>query len=199
MRKLIGFLLLASAFVHAGLAYGHQASLRSDTLTSAVFIDAGIYPFTNEDAVGWQSSYTIRAGVARVGSSALSLYGFIEYYNYSLSGGYFEKGTKRDDIAIYPAISLLRLFFLGAGVCYSHTNPVTRLSVYGGKKYDDYGHFLGDPGGYRGFVFFIVGLKWEIPLTENISIPIGLYTRNPDYSAQSFPVALRAGVLIRMK
>jgi hypothetical protein len=160
-----------------------------------VFADAGLFPAANSVGVGWYPSYSVRAAIGKR-SSILSTYLFIDYYDFRLSqaGGmheYIENGAKRQDIAVYPAISLYRIFFIGAGFLYTHSDHVTITSIFGDSPWTG-----GDIRGIR--LFCTAGLTWEIQLTEYITLPFGLYYRNPSYYAVNVPLAIRAGVTVRI-
>ena len=160
-----------------------------------MFADAGLFPTANGVGVGWYPSYSVRAAIGRR-SSTLSTYVFIDYYDFNLSeaGGlheYIEKSAKRHDVAVYPALSLYRIFFIGAGILYTHSDHVTITSNFGDSPWTG-----GDIRGIR--LFCTVGLTWDIQLTENITLPFGLYYRNPSYYAVNVPLAIRAGVTVRI-
>ena len=195
MRFSVGTLLLLAATFSTGYSRARQIDSLADTSAWVMFGDAGLFPAANRVGVGWYPSYTVRAAIGRR-SSILSAYVFLDYYDFNLSepGGlhsYIENSAKRQDIAVYPALSLFRFFFLGAGFFYTHSDHVTITSIFGKDPWVG-----GDVKGFR--LFCTIGLTWDIQLTENITLPFGLYYRNPGYYAVNVPLAIRAGVTVRI-
>jgi hypothetical protein len=195
MRFLVGTLLLLVTTYSSGFSRGNQIDTLMKTSAWVLFADAGLFPAANGEGVGWYPSYSVRAAIGRR-SSILSTYLFLDYYDFNLSeaGGlheYIENGAKRHDIAVYSALSLYRVFFIGAGFLYTHSDHVTITSILGDSPWTG-----GDINGIR--LFCTVGLTWDIQLTENITLPFGLYYRNPSYYAVNVPIAIRAGMTVRI-
>jgi hypothetical protein len=195
MRFFVGTFLLLVTTCSGGFSRANQSDSLANTPAWVVFADAGLFPTANRTGVGWYPSYSIRAAIGRR-SSILSTYLFLDYNEFSLSeaGGlhsYIETSAKRQDIAIYPALSLYRVFFLGAGFLHTHADHVTITSIFGDSPW-----LGGDVKGFR--LFCTVGLTWDIQLTENITLPFGLYYRNPSYYADNVLLAIRAGMTVRI-
>ena len=197
MRFVVRTLLSLATILSTDISLARQTGSQADTTTWVVFGDAGLFPTAGRVGVGWYPSYTARAGVGRCGST-VSAYLFIDYYGFKLSepGGlhsYIEQGAKRHDIAVYPALSLFRLLFFGAGFFYTQSDHVTITSL--GARRDPW--IGGDIKGFR--LFCTIGLTWDFQLTDRIKVPFGLYYRNPGYSAESVPLAVRAGVTVSIR
>lgn len=195
MRNARLALSLFDLIYSADISHAQEAGSQSDSTAWVMFSDAGLFPAANNVGVGWYPSYSVRAAIGRR-SSTLSTYVFIDYYDFNLSeaGGlheYIKKSARRHDIAVYPAFSLYRILFIGAGILYTHSDHVTITSNSGNSPWTG-----GDIKGIR--LFCTVGLTWDIQLTENITLPFGLYYRNPSDYSVNVPLAIRAGVTVRI-
>jgi hypothetical protein len=195
MRFFVGTILLLVTTCSISFSNANEIDSLANTPAWVMFADVGLFPTANRVGVGWYPSYSIRAAIGRR-SSILSAYLFIDYYDFNLSqaGGlheYIEKSANRQDIAVYPALSLYRIFFVGAGLLYTHSDHVTITSGFGDSPWTG-----GDITGIR--LFCTVGLTWDVQLTDNITLPFGLYYRNPSYNADNVLLAIRAGVVVRI-
>jgi hypothetical protein len=195
MRLFVATILLLVASYSSGFSGASQIDSLTNTAAWIMFADGGLFPTANGIGVGWYPTYSVRAAIGRR-NLILSAYVFLDYYDFSLSeaGGlhsYIETRAKRHDIAVYPALSLCRVFFLGAGVLYTHSDHVTITSIPGESPWVG-----GDVKGFR--LFCTIGLTWDIQLTENVTMPFGLYYRNPSYYAGNVLLAVRGGVTIRI-
>ena len=167
-----------------------------DPISWRTVVDAGLFPAANRVGVGWYPVYSVRAGMGR-GNSTLSAYVFLDYYSFGLSepGGlhsYIPQTAKRYDIAVYPAIWISRILFLGAGAFNTHSDPVDITSIHGVDPWPG--------GGTRGWRWVgTIGLTWDFRLTSSTTVPLGIYYRNPGYHADNALLAVRAGINVRIK
>jgi hypothetical protein len=193
-RVLIGslFVLICAP----SISVGHHLSAKSDSTVYVATVDAGLFPAANRVGVGWYPSYSIRAGVGS-GNSQLTGFLFVDYYWFKLSepGGlhsFLDQSARRNDIALYPAVWIYRIFFVGAGLYSTHSDNVSITSIHGTDPWTG-----GNITGIR--LLFTVGLTWDFHLTNEMTVPIGIYYRNPGYDADNVLLAFRAGFAIRFR
>jgi hypothetical protein len=194
LRVLI-FSLLGFIF-STDISLAQRINSQADSTAWIMSVDAGLFPAANRVGVGWYPSYSVRAGVGR-GDSDFTGFVFVDYYLFKLSepGGlhsYLEQNATRYDIAVYPAIRIYRILFLGAGFYNTRSDHVTITSIHGVDPWSG-----GDIKGFR--LFCTIGITWDIHLSNNITVPIGIYCRNPGYYADNVLLAFRAGVDVRFR
>jgi hypothetical protein len=127
----------------------------------------------------------------------VSGYLFVDYYSFGLSeaGGlheYLGDNAGRRDVAVYPAVWIYRLIFVGAGIFSTHSDHVRITSSQGIDSWSG-----GDTNGLR--LFGTIGFTWDIRLSKNITVPVGFYYRNPGYYAGNVLLAIRAGFKLEIQ
>jgi hypothetical protein len=156
--------------------------------------DAGFYPFRYDFSGGFQPTLNAQIGLIRELEN-VQLAGFLEFTNheYVSSSGLLShtESTKRYDIAIYAAVIVFRVLFVGGGIYYSHRDKVVTSDFIGNLTVADspiQSHFA---------LYYLIGLQYPVSVSDRISIPIGLYYRNQENQRDTFPayqVSLRIGV-----
>ena len=188
---MIRLVLLTVTALTANVCFAGEPSAAGDSTAYRLAVDAGFYPTQGHVGVGWYPSYTVRLSAGQY-SRLLSWHFCIDYYDFNLSEsggmyGFVEQGAVRRDIAVYPAVTVFRFLFVGAGAFYTHSDHVTTTSIFGRQPWNG-----GDVEGLRYFV--TIGLMWDFQITDRISIPVGLYYRNPNYNSDTTPLAFRVGL-----
>jgi hypothetical protein len=175
-----------------------HCSSQTDSTTWVCSADIGFFPTAYFLDAGWYPTCSVRGGIG-TGNSTFSAHVFVDYYSFRLSetGGnhwYLERGAQRQDIAVYPAIRLFRFFFVGLGLFATRSDHVTITSFSGQSPWGG-----GDARGIR--LFYIVGLGWDLRVSDNVRLPFGIYYRNTGYypSYSSYPMlAIRAGISVQL-
>lgn len=160
--------------------------------------DAGYYPLRSDFSGGWEPLYSLRLGVGKFFDEGISLHLFVDYYYHKLGfsggmSGFSPQSAKRHDIALYGIFTLFNFLDAGIGTYYSKSDDVT--IVYPANT------FPPEPwkfGGVSKFdFFFTLGAKYEIPLGNELYLPVGIYFRDSGYGSSLTPWLLRAGVAKR--
>jgi hypothetical protein len=196
MEKLVSIFLISMSVFITDISSAEPTSAQLDSTSWCFVLDAGVFPAANRVGVGWYPVYSVRAGIGK-DNGLISPYLFFDFYSFSLSepGGlhsYIQQNARRHDLAVYPALWISHVLFLGAGVFKTSSDPVTITSIYGVDPWTG-----GDMKGWSWFS--TIGLTWDIQLTSHITVPVGLYYRNPGYSANNMLLAVRAGINMRIK
>jgi hypothetical protein len=177
-----------------------KTSISNDSLSDRnsyqVWLDAGVYPFGGAFHNGdFYPTSNIRLGVGK-SFHMYQLYCFIEFTSHkydppdvnslsSLSSG------KRNDIAVYAMGSIHKILYVGAGMYYSHQDNII--------GHDQFGNIISESGDLSHLrLYYLIGLGYQIAISNSISLPVGLYCRNQEYSEFSSAIhiiSLRLGIM----
>jgi hypothetical protein len=167
---------------------------RPSTAQNAITFDVG-FSSPGSDAAGrWRQKLALRAGIRRMLTKTLTAAVYFDYYDHiAIQGDHLAPerlsppSPRRSDIALYAGLSLFRVVFVGAGSYYTKSDAAVFLSPGGSSPYPD--------SGLSEFRFFyIVGLTYDIRITDALFLPVGLYYRNSYSTNNTFgSVSLKVG------
>jgi hypothetical protein len=209
-RLIFSFILGVIAFA-ALQAQEIQPVANSDSISNCssylFWVDGGKYPFSRDSHTGdFLPRYNLRLGVGKsVDFLQLSSFAEWTYYKldpqdiyapfYNLSGSQ----SKRYDIALYGTVSIFQIFSLGLGGYYTHQDNLIERNWSGTAVIES---------GIRSYVhiYYLIGLGYQIGISNSISLPIGLYYRNDDfprqehwaYSTWNEKLSLRLGIVYKL-
>jgi hypothetical protein len=183
-KKLLFSLMLLLISLSSLHAKENQTTAIADSASCfspyRLWLDVGVYPiwFSSEEGA-FYPTINARAGLGK-SFSTLELYGFAEMTMHKFDGHdgfqYQTSSNQRYDIALYGMGAIAEIIYIGAGIYYTHQdNIVTHQSYYPDTTYQS---------GVRSFYrfYYVVGAGYHISISHAISLPIGLYYRNQDYS-----------------
>jgi hypothetical protein len=168
----------------------------SDPNSYQVWLDAGVYPFGGPFHNGdFYPTSNIRLGVGK-SFHMYQLYCFIEFTSHkydtpdALVPPYLSSG-KRNDIAVYAMGTISRFLYLGCGVYYTHQDNII--------GHDQFGNIISESGDISHLrLYYVIGLGNQIAVSNSISLSIGLYYRNQEYSeftSSIHIISLRLGII----
>ncbi len=165
-----------------------------------VTVDIGRLIFPRGFSVtGWEQLYSTRAGVGCKILEYVWGHAYVEYrrYNSGLRWGdrsaqLFERDYPRSDVAFYFSVTALRWFQLGAGAIAQFHQDMSYHWWNSYSGHDSTKHTLRAPRGLK--LFFIGGVKYDIPLANNLYIPVGIFF---DSYSRFYPAA-RIGIAKRL-
>ena len=168
----------------------------SDRNSYQIWLDGGVYPsggaFHNGD---FYPTSNIRLGVGK-SFHMYQLYCFIEFtsHKYDSPDALFPpflSSGKRNDIAVYAMGSIYKFLYVGAGMYYSHQDNIIGHDQLGNIIYES-----GDISHLR--LYYVIGIGYQIAISNSISLPVGLYYRNQEYSEFTSAIhiiSLRLGII----
>ncbi|MDE3058256.1 MAG: hypothetical protein KGJ59_09905 [Bacteroidota bacterium] len=181
-RRFIFSLILGVIALAALQAQEIQPAANSDSISSCssylFWVDGGKYPLLGNSHTGdFLPKYNLRLGIGKP-FRFLQFFGFTEltYYKFDpldLSSSH----ARRYDIALYGTVSIFQIFSLGLGAYYTHQDNITE---------PDWSWSAVTERGVRSYVhiYYLIGMGYQIGLSNSISLPIGLYYRNDDFPRQ---------------
>jgi hypothetical protein len=182
-----------------------QPVANSDSISSCssylFWVDGGKYPFSRDSHTGdFLPRYNLRLGVGK-SVDFLQLSSFAEWTYYKLDplDVLLPSGARRNDITLYGAVSAFQVFFFGLGAYYTHQDNITE---------PNWSWSAVTERGVRSYVhiYYLIGLGYQIGISNSISLPIGLYYRNDDfprqehwaYSTWNEKLSLRLGIVYKL-
>jgi hypothetical protein len=181
-RLIFSFILGVIAFA-ALQAQEIQPVANSDSISNCssylFWVDGGKYPLLGNSHTGdFLPKYNMRLGIGKP-FHFLQLFGFAEWTHYKFDplDVLLPSGARRNDIALYGAVSAFQVFFFGLGAYYTHQDNITE---------PNWSWSAVTERGVRSYVhiYYLIGLGYQIGISNSISLPIGLYTWNYDYPRQ---------------
>jgi hypothetical protein len=175
----------------------------ADSLRNEISFNVGFPSPGANEVDGWRSTISLRLGYSRTLTPVVAVSAYVDYYNHRpiLGGSFVERVTlltpnaRRTDLAAYATISLLGVLDFGAGTYYTRSDPVDVLHVV--NQFQSRSRWK--DSGFSEFRFlYVVGLGYDIPLAERVSLPVGLYYRNSYDLNNILPFYLRIGVGLRL-
>jgi hypothetical protein len=159
-----------------------------------LWFDGGFYPFRALHSGGFQPSFNLRLGVGRSFSTA-DMYAFLEFTrrNFDPPDELFSTTSSHNgyDIAAYAAGTIFRTIFLGAGAYFTHQdNVVTRDWLSNATHESGIRSHLG--------LYYLVGLQYQIQISQQVSVPIGIYYRDQEAPSGVFidyQISFRVGAI----
>jgi hypothetical protein len=177
----------------ATMAQSAPSSHRSEL---EVTVDAGASLSRNPSfqSWGWMHEYSIRIGIGKPLSEEVFLYAFLQYdlYHSSMRWGdmsvkIFDKQYTRHDPALYLSCTFWRWLCLGAGVVGEFTPDMH-------YRFSDIGIIDSTIQTLKASMplkpYFIVGIKQDIALSRDVSVPVGVYLN----SSRFLDFVFRAGL-----
>lgn len=200
---LILFISLQSLAYAEDMEFPNKDSLSFESAQNSknmqITLDLGLLPRAIP-GTNWHPHTGIRAGFGASISRDITLCGHLEYVEFDLapSGGFSylaPKDAKRQDLAIYGGVLLYRLIEAGCGTYYTTSDKVE--VVYPAPL--GMPSFSWTPSGWSGFRFFwTIGLRYELRLTEDLFMAVGLSYRDPGYGSSAIPIFLRVGIGLKL-
>jgi hypothetical protein len=164
-----------------------RSQVDSTSLSATWHLTIGVglraFPGTFNDYFGladWKPQPSVRIGIGKEIHHLLSVEAFLEYRGYSSTTRYgdmfpwiFARSFSRTEFAVYTSLTTLGILEAGiGGIAQSHEEIVYYETI------ND--HTLSDtphrqPAASRLKLFYLVGLKYDIPLGTRYYAPVGIY------------------------
>lgn len=140
----------------------------------------GAYPLLTGSSTGtFVPSFNARAGLG-TSLHEVQLYGFAELTTHHFEGANsmdeYQSSNHGYDLALYGMGTIDQFLYLGAGIYYRHQdNIVTHQFRNPDTTYNS---------GVRSYfhLYVLIGVGTQIHLSRSVSLPIGLYYQNQEFS-----------------
>ena len=186
-KRVLFFLFLGVIALNNSNAQEIKTSNSNDSLSDRnsyqIWLDAGVYPFGGPYHNGdFHPTSNIRLGAGK-SFRLYQLYCFVEFTSHkydppeTLSPPFLSSDNEYD-IAVYAMGSIYKFLYVGAGMYYSHQDNIIGHDQLGNIIYES-----GDISHLR--LYYLIGIGYQISISNSISLPVGLYYRDQEYSTYS--------------
>jgi hypothetical protein len=206
---MIAKLCLFLAFVPLFAVFAKSADSPQDTSQipqpqncgrNSLSIGIGLPSPGSDAAGGWRSTNSLRAGfTTEVLTSVFAVSGYVEYYGHrAIIGDHLGPASlspsfpRRTDVAVYATISCFHVLEFGAGTYYTKSDAVFFVDEFQNRSP------WRDSGLSELRAFYTAELKYSIPLSQSVFLPVGFFYRNSYDVNNTLPVYLRIGLGIRL-